>query len=154
MKLRSGEPWMPADAYGRSLAGLSINLLTSDMTEALRFARLVLDAQIEYSDADFAALRCCGARWMLHADHCYDKHPMRGVVAGDGPRGAGVELRLRGRDPDAAQQAAREHGFTVLDGAADKPHGVREAYLVDADGYVWVPELTLVPAGPNGGGKS
>ena len=134
---------MPADAYGRSLGGLSINLLTSDMAEALRFARLVLRAEVEYSDADFAALRGWGARWMLHADHCYDKHPMRGVVAGDAPRGAGVELRLRGLDPDGAQRAARELGFTVLDGATDKPHGTREAYLVDADGYVWVAEVAL-----------
>ncbi len=33
------------------------------------------------------------------------------------------------------------HGYTVLAGAADKPHGLREAYVVDADGYVWVPDI-------------
>ncbi len=143
MKLRTGDPWMSGAAYGRSLTGLSVNLLTSDMAEALRFARLVLGALVEYSDADFAALSCCGARWMLHADHCYDRHPMRSVVAGEAPRGTGVELRLHGLDPDAAERAAREHGFSVLDGASDKPHGVREAYLVDADGYVWVPDIAL-----------
>ena len=27
MKARSGEPWMPADAYGRSLRGFGVNLL-------------------------------------------------------------------------------------------------------------------------------
>lgn len=154
MKLRSGEPWMPADAYGRSLAGLTVNLLTRDMAEALRFARVVLNAQVEYNDADFAALQCCGARWMLHADHCYDKHPMRGVVAGEEPRGTGVELRLHGLDPDAVERAAREHGFTVLDGASDKPHGVREAYVVDADGYVWVPDRAFAPPESAGAGTT
>ena len=73
---------------------------------------------------------------MLHADHCYNDHAMRGVVADDAPRGAGVELRLHGLDPDQAERAAREHGYTVLDSASDKPHGLREAYLVDDDGYI------------------
>jgi uncharacterized glyoxalase superfamily protein PhnB len=141
MKLRTGDPWMSGAAYGRSLTGLSVNLLTADMAEALRFARLVLRADVEYSDPDFAALCCCGARWMLHADHCYDKHPMRGVLAGAVARGSGIELRLHGLDPDQTERAAREHGFTVLDSAADRPHGVREAYVVDADGYVWVPDI-------------
>ena len=26
----------------------------------------------------------------------------------------------------------------------DKPHGLREAYLVDVDGYVWVPDVPNV----------
>ena len=34
-------------------------------------------------------------------------------------------------------------GYKVLAPPADKPHGVREAYLVDADGYVWVPDLAI-----------
>jgi hypothetical protein len=32
-------------------------------------------------------------------------------------------------------------GFKVLVETADKPHGLREAYLVDGDGYVWVPDV-------------
>ena len=35
----------------------------------------------------------------------------------------------------------RRLGFKVLVGTTDKPHGLREAYLVDADGYVWVPDV-------------
>ena len=34
--------------------------------------------------------------------------------------------------------AALEHGFEVLEPATTKPHGLREAYILDADGYVWV----------------
>ena len=40
--------------------------------------------------------------------------------------------------PDAAVAAAPPAGYDVLDPAADKPHGLREAYILDADGYVWV----------------
>jgi len=25
----------------------------------------------------------------------------------------------------------------------DKPHGLREAYLIDPDGYIWVPDTPL-----------
>ena len=52
-----------------------------------------------------------------------------------------MELRLHGRDPDAAEARARELGYTVLAGALDKPHGLREAYIVDGDGYLWVPDV-------------
>jgi len=60
---------------------------------------------------------------------------VRGLEA----RGAGIELRLYGTDPDAAEGRAREAGAIVLAGAIDKPHGLREAYILDGDGYVWVP---------------
>jgi len=60
-------------------------------------------------------------------------------------RGAGVELRLHGCDPDIAAAKALELGFVVLDGPRDQPeHGLREAHIVDADGYVWVPDLPLL----------
>jgi len=48
---------------------------------------------------------------------------------------------LHGCDPDEAEAAARRLGFKVLVETTDKPHGLREAYLVDADGYVWVPDV-------------
>ena len=56
-----------------------------------------------------------------------------------------VELRFYGVDPDAAEARARARGDTVLAGAADKPHGLRESYLVDPDGYVWVPGVAIGP---------
>ena len=30
-----------------------------------------------------------------------------------------------------------------LAGAMDKPHGLREAFLIDADGYLWVPGVGI-----------
>lgn len=138
MKKRTQEPWLPAPVYGRSLQGLTVNLLVADIDRAVAFQRRVLDAELVYGDPDFAVLRGCGGEWMLHADHCYSDHAMAGVVAGLDARGAGVELRLHGGDPDAAEARARAHDYIVLDGASDKPHGLRETYLVDPDGYVWV----------------
>jgi hypothetical protein len=53
----------------------------------------------------------------------------------------GAELRLHGRDPDAAEAAAKRLGYTVLASATDKPHGLREVFLIDSDGYLWVPDI-------------
>lgn len=141
MKQREGDAWMPADEYGRSLTGLTLNLLVEDMERALVFQREVLAAEVVYSDPDFAVLRGYGAEWILHADHTYDRHPLRIAANAAGQRGAGAELRLHGRDPDQAEDAARDNGFEVMASAANKPHGVRESFLVDADGYIWVPDI-------------
>jgi catechol 2,3-dioxygenase-like lactoylglutathione lyase family enzyme len=140
-KLRDGDPWMPAADYGRSLKGLGINLLVQDIERALRFQKEVLGAEVVYADPDFAVLRGFDAEWMLHADHTYSDHPLRGSLRADLARGLGVELRLHGCNPDAAETKARAMGEVVLAGAMDKPHGLREAYLVDPDGYVWVPDV-------------
>jgi catechol 2,3-dioxygenase-like lactoylglutathione lyase family enzyme len=141
MKLRTGDPWMPGSVYGRSLRGLTLNLLVREIATALPFYREVLGAEIIYSDPDFAVCRFQEAEWMLHADHTYLEHPLHTTLANGQGRGTGAELRLHGRDPDAAEAAARRLGYTVLASAADKPHGLREVYLCDADGYLWVPDM-------------
>lgn len=141
MKLRTGDPWMPAPVYGRSLRGLTLNLLVRDIAAALPFHCEALGATVVYSDPDFAVLRYGEVEWMLHADHTYLEHPLYPRLAEHGPRGVGAELRLHGRDPDEAEAAARRLGCTVLARATDKPHGLREVYLVDVDGYLWVPDV-------------
>jgi catechol 2,3-dioxygenase-like lactoylglutathione lyase family enzyme len=143
MKLRTGDPWMPAPQYSRSLQGLTLNLLVRDISRSLPFHREVLGAEVVYSDADFAVLRYGAVEWMLHADHTYLDHPLHASLADETPRGVGAELRLHGCDPDEAEAMARQLGFAVLAAAVDKPHGLREAYLVDVDGYVWVPDIPL-----------
>ena len=143
MKLRTGDPWMPATEYSRSLRGLTLNLLVRDIAAALPFHREVLGAEVIYSDPDFAVLRRGQVEWMLHADHAYADHPLHQSLARNIPRGLGAELRLHGRDPDEAEAAARRLGFSVLASSQDKPHGLREAYLIDSDGYVWVADIPL-----------
>lgn len=139
MKLRTAPPWMPGDAYGRLLQGFGVNLLVRAIEPAVAFHTAVLGATVVYQDPDFAVLRHGPAEMMLHADHTYDKHPLHTRLGP--PRGIGVELRLHGCDPDAAEAKARAGGHEVLAPAADKAHGLREAYIVDPDGYVWVPDV-------------
>ncbi len=143
MKLRTGDPWMPAPEYSATLKALTLNILVREIAPALQFAQDVLGAEVVYSDPDFAVVSGYGAEWMLHADHTYDKHPMGRTVAQSGPRGTGVEFRLHGCDPDKAEAAARKGGYELLSPATDKGHGTREAFIRDQDGYIWVPDVLL-----------
>ncbi|MGI9482041.1 MAG: hypothetical protein ACR2OR_06760 [Hyphomicrobiales bacterium] len=144
MKKREGDPWMPADEFGRTLkSGIGLNLLVRDVAAAVKFQTDVLKAETAYADRDFAVMRAGGSEWMLHADHTYRDHEMAGVIEGVEARGAGMEIRLYGRDPDASVEAARNGGWIVLSSALDKPHGQREAHIIDDDGYVWVPGIPI-----------
>ena len=144
-KKRTGDPWMPAPRYARTLKGLTVNLLVRDIAAALPFHRQVLGATLIYSDPDIAVLRGTDAEWMLQADHTYDAHPLHAALVKATSRGLGAELRLHGRDPDEAEKHARRLGFDVIEASADKAHGLREVFLRDADGYVWVPDVPLAP---------
>ena len=142
MKKSSTTPFMAAPDYGQSLSGFTINVLSVDLSRALIFQRDVLKADVLHQDEDLLILRGYGSNWMVHADHTYDKHALLADTENATRRGAGVELRLHGCDPDALVVRALEHGFKVLDGPRDQPdHGLREAHVVDDDGYIWVPDL-------------
>lgn len=143
MKKRTGEPFMSAGDYGRSLQGFGVNLLVSDVARAVAFQTEVLEAELVYADADFAVLSHRGHQWMLHADHSYGAHPLLALTGDGAIRGAGAELRLYDLDPDAAEARARARGDAVLAATADKPHGLRECFLADPDGYIWVPGCAI-----------
>ena len=141
MKLREGEPWIPAPKYGRSLKSLTLNLLVRNIEVAVEFQTKVLDAVVVYSDPDIAVLQAYGSEWMLHADHTYLENSMYDLISKVKERGIGAEIRLHGCDPDNAAQRARQYGYQVFAEAADKPHGLRECYLQDPDGYMWVADV-------------
>ena len=145
MKLRTGDPWMPSRDYAQTLHGLTVNLIVRDIPKAVQFQQEVLKTKVVYSDVDFAVIEGGGSQWMLHADHTYQGHALETRLAGIKQRGIGIEIRLHGCDPDAAAKAARKLGFEVLVEAEDKPYELREAQLVDADGYVWVPDVPAKP---------
>jgi hypothetical protein len=128
--------------YGRGIpAGLGVNLLVSSVDASARFQAEVFGAQIRYWEEHFAIMQAVGSAWLLHSDWSYRRHALIGAVAGIEARGCGVELRLYGVDPDRAEAAARRRNAVVLAAATDKEHGLREAYIVDDDGYVWVPSV-------------
>jgi hypothetical protein len=138
------EPFMPAPELGRSFRpGIGVNLLMRDVGEGVHFARDVLGATILHADADFAAIRFGESVWMLHHDRTYRGNAVQGLVQGLEGRGAGIELRVYGCSPDAAEARARAEGFTVLAGSIDKPHGLRECVILDHEGYAWVPGIGI-----------
>ena len=144
MKKSSKKPFMPVPAYGASLRGFTVNLLSKNLPRALIFQREVLVAEILHEDDDLLIVSGFGNSWMIHADHTYDKHALLTDTHSSGRRGAGVELRLHGCDPDAAAERAEKHGFSILDGPRDQSdHGLREVHIVDDDGYIWVPDIPL-----------
>lgn len=142
MKRRTGDPWMPAARYSATLRGLTVNLAVADVARTVAFQSLVLEATIIYSDPDIAVFQVGEGEWMVHADHTYDAHPFA-AEAVTGPRGRGIELRVHNCDPDGAAARAQAGGYRVIAQSADKGHGLREAYIEDPDGYVWVPDVPL-----------
>lgn len=128
---------MPAASYGRTLTGLSLNLIVRDVARSLPFYTEVLGFRATYSDPDFAALERDGVRLTLHADHAYEDVPWASRLTGEARRGSGAEIRILGIDPDAVARAARERGSAVLYGPLTKQHGWREVHVEDPDGYVF-----------------
>jgi catechol 2,3-dioxygenase-like lactoylglutathione lyase family enzyme len=143
LKKRKTEPWMSAADYGRTLSGLSVNLIVRDVARSVPFYTGVLELRLLYSDEDFAALEREGVRLQLHADHTYARMPWATRLAGSTPRGLGAEIRILGIDPDAAERRARDGGFTVAVPVRDWPHGWRDCVLEDPDGYTFAVGVPL-----------
>jgi catechol 2,3-dioxygenase-like lactoylglutathione lyase family enzyme len=137
-KRTDAQKWAVSSAdYGRSLAGLSLNLLVRDIERSLPFYTEVLGFTDHHHDPDFAALERDGARLMLHADHTYSAQPWAPRLADRGKRGLGAEIRILGIDPDAAEKRARDRGYTVLVPTKEWPHGWRDCLIEDPDGYTF-----------------
>ena len=132
--------------FGQSLRGVGLNLLVRDVGRSLDFLRNVLGMDVFQASDDFAILRSGAVLLQIHADHTYHSNPLAGILPEAGARGAGVELRLYEVDPETALERAQDHeGATLLQEAKNKPHGLREAYILDLDGYCWVPSRPLTP---------
>jgi len=143
----SATPMSGAD-YGRTLTGLGFNLIVNEVTPAVHFATEVLGATLFFRTDVFAAMKLRGADFMFHIPASYRGNELHATLTSDAPRGVGVELRCYHVDPDEAEARARAHGYTVLAGSIDKPHGLRECMLLDNDGYVWIPSRHLPKTNP------
>lgn len=132
-----------APEFGRSLSGLGLNLLVRDVPGHARFLEQVFGMQAHRVSRDFAIIVYHQQLLQLHADVTYHSNPMLSLLPEAGPRGSGAELRLFQTDPDIAAERAAEAGGVILQPPTDKPHGLREAYIMDPDGYVWVPSTPM-----------
>ncbi|UWQ49702.1 glyoxalase [Leisingera caerulea] len=128
-----------ADSFGRSLRGIGINLLVRDVPAELSFLENVFAMKGHQVTQDFAIVTYGGQVFQLHSDGTYAENPLLGLLPENPPRGAGIEIRLYETDPDQAVALAAAAGFTVLQAPTDKPHGLREAYILCDNGYAWVP---------------
>jgi uncharacterized glyoxalase superfamily protein PhnB len=142
-KTRTGDPFLSAHEYGRSLPKFSVNLLVRNVANSLPFYRDVLGATVRYSDGDFAALSLLGTDFMLHADHTYDHHPLYALLQTARERGVGAELRFLGVDPDQVEERAKRAGTVIVQPSKSYRHGWREITLRDPDGYIWTVGLTI-----------
>lgn len=133
-----------AEDFGRSLAGMGLNLLVRDVRAEAAFLGQAFGMTAHRVSRDFAIMAYGGTVFQLHADHTFGAHPLLGLLPEAGPRGAGIEIRLYETDPDqAAARIAGLPGAVLLQAPADKPHGLRECVILCPDGYAWVPSRRL-----------
>src|SRR5439155_1132165 len=96
-KRTEAQKWrVTAGDYGRTLKGLSLNLLVRDIDRSLPFYTEVLGFRDLHHDPDFAALERDGVNLVLHADHTYAAQPWAPRLVEQGKRGFGAEIRILG----------------------------------------------------------
>jgi len=132
-----------ADAFGASLRGLGLNLLVPDITREISFLTATFNMTAHRVSIDFAIILSGPTVFQLHADQTYGDNPYLGLLPETPPRGAGAEMRLYDIDPDEAAGRAEAAGGHVLQSPTDKPHGLREAYILSPSGYCWVASRPL-----------
>jgi len=132
-----------AEDFGKSLRGIGLNLLVRDVPGQCAFLEAVFGMRSHQVTADFAIVTYGNQVFQLHADGTYHANPLLGLLPENPPRGAGVEIRLYNTDPDEAAKRAQAAGATLLQSPTEKPHGLREAYILCENGYAWVPSRPL-----------
>lgn len=132
-----------AESFGASLRGIGLNLLVRDVVAQVAFLETVFGMKAHQPTADFAIMRYGDQLFQLHSDGTYHSNPLLGLIPESPLRGGGVEIRLYDTDPEDACLRAQAAGGTILQAPADKPHGLREAYILCGNGYAWVPSTAI-----------
>ena len=132
-----------AEDFGKSLRGIGLNLLVRDVRATSGFLEAVFDVGVHRLSDDFAIITSGSEVFQLHSDGTYAANPLLSILPENPPRGAGIEIRFYDIDPDQAAARAEALGFMVLQAPTDKPHGLRECYILCDDGYAWVPSRPL-----------
>ena len=132
-----------ADQFGHSLKGIGLNLLVRDVPAECAFLETVFGMSSHQVTSDFAIVTYGSQVFQLHADGTYHSNPLLSLLPEQPPRGAGIEIRLYDTDPDDAAAKAEKRGIMILQEPTDKPHGLREAYILCENGYAWVPSRPI-----------
>ncbi len=132
-----------ADDFGKSLRGIGLNMLVRDVRRTAAFLQEVFEVGVHRLSDDFAIITYADDVFQLHSDGTYHANPLLGLLPENPPRGAGIEVHFYETDPDAAQQRALARGAVVLQAPTDKPHGLRECYILCDDGYAWIASRPL-----------
>ncbi len=132
-----------AEDFGKSLRGIGLNLLVRDVVALCGVLETVFDMKAHQVSTDFAIVTYGDQVFQLHADGTYHSNPLLSLLPESGARGAGLEIRLYDTDPDVAADRGAAAGMHVLQAPTDKPHGLRECYLVCENGYAWVASRAL-----------
>ncbi len=130
-------------AFGAGLWGMGMNLLVRDVGAQVAFLKTLFGMRAHQPTADFAIMVYGSDVFQLHCDGTYHSNPLSGLLPENPPRGAGLEIRLYDSDPDAVCAVAEAAGGVILQAPMDKPHGLREAYVLCENGYVWVASRPL-----------
>ncbi|WP_372884126.1 glyoxalase [Shimia sp.] len=132
-----------AAVFGASLRGVGLNLVVPDVLAKCALLETVFEMKAHRASADFAILAYGDQLFQLHSDATYHSNPLLGLLPEAGARGAGIEIRLFDSDPDLAAARGEAAGMHLFQAPSDRPHGLREAYLLCPDGYAWVPSRPL-----------
>ena len=147
---------MDAAEVGRALRCFRLNLLCRKTTPLAESIASVLEMRVRRANDDHAIIAgpqvAKSLIIQLHADATYDAKPLPSLLpelgVGAGTCGAGAEFRLFDMNTDAAAHWAGVAGWHILQPPSDKPHGLRECYLPDLEGYSWVPGIVIACGAP------
>jgi hypothetical protein len=136
---------VPAAEFGAALQGITLNLLTRNVRGEAGFLAGVFGCAIHRLSDDYAIVLHDRVVMQLHSDRTFAAHPLFGLLPEAGPRGAGLEIRLHGVDPDAACAKAGQIADAVVLAAPQNKagHGLREAVILSPSGYAFVPSIPL-----------
>ncbi|MEM9968396.1 MAG: glyoxalase [Pseudomonadota bacterium] len=139
------------ETFGASLRGMGLNLLVRDVKAQVTFLTEIFAMTVFQPTDDFAIVGYGGQVFQLHRDSTYHANPLLGLLPETPPRGAGIEIRLYDTDPEIACTKAKSMNATILQWPTDKPHGLREAYILCENGYAWVPSSRNNPCSGKSG---
>lgn len=132
-----------AEDFGQSLRGIGLNILVRDVRATCAFLEDIFRVGVHRLSDDFAIVTYGDGVFQVHSDGTYHQNPLLNLVPENPPRGVGLEIRFYDTDPDNAVALAEARGAMILQAPEDKPHGLREAYILCDNGYAWVPSRPL-----------